>query len=353
MMITGDHPRTAVRIADELGLTARDGVMTGAEIEQADEAGLVDRVRNTDVYARVTPEHKLRLVQALRHDGHIVAMTGDGVNDAPALRSADIGVAMGITGTDVSKGAADMILADDNFATIVEAVHQGRAVFSNIRKFLRYLLSSNMGEVFTMFLGVVFAGLIGLESAVEGELVVPLLATQILWINLLTDSFLALALGVDPPAADLMQRQPRRLGDRLIDNRMLWGIGVIGISMALAALFSLDFYLEGGLVEGEESVEFARTAAFTTLVLGQVCNAFNARSDVASSLPRLFTNGLLWAAAALVVALQVLVVHLPLLQDAFGTEPLDASAWLLCVALATVPLWVGEIRKLVIRTRQG
>ena len=349
VMITGDHPRTAARIAAELGLTERDGVMTGAEIERSDDDALVDRVRAVDVYARVTPEHKLRLVQALRSDGHIVSMTGDGVNDAPALRSADIGVAMGITGTDVSKGAADMILADDNFATIVEAVHQGRAVFSNIRKFLRYLLSSNMGEVFTMFLGVVFAGLIGLDAAVEGELVVPLLATQILWINLLTDSFLALALGVDPPAHDLMARPPRRLTDRLIDNPMMRGIGVIGIAMAISALVALDLFLPGGLIDGDRSVEYARTAAFTTLVVGQVFNAFNARSDVASGLPVLFTNRLLWVAAAVVVALQVFVVHVPFMNDAFGTEPLDAAGWAVCTGLATTALWVGEIRKLFAR----
>ncbi|MDH3705421.1 MAG: HAD-IC family P-type ATPase, partial [Acidimicrobiia bacterium] len=246
VMITGDHPRTAVAIAEELGLSEReeamtDGrltVMTGRQIDETVATGddaLRRAVRGADVYARVSPEHKLRLVQALKADGQIVSMTGDGVNDAPALQAAEIGVAMGITGTDVSKGAADMILADDNYATIVDAVHEGRAVFSNIRKVLRYLLSSNVGEVFTMFFGVVLAGLIGLDAASEGgqsALVVPLLATQILWINLLTDAFPALALGVDPPAGDLMRRPPRRISDRLIDARMLSGIGMIGMVMA-------------------------------------------------------------------------------------------------------------------------
>jgi magnesium-transporting ATPase (P-type) len=347
IMITGDHPRTAVRIAAELGLSERAGVMTGAEIEELDAATLVERVRDIDVYARVTPEHKLRLVKALRVDGHIVAMTGDGVNDAPALRSADIGVAMGITGTDVSKGAADMILVDDDFATIVAAVQEGRAVFSNIRKFLRYLLSSNVGEVFTMFFGVVLAGLIGLDAAAAGELAVPLLVTQILWINLLTDALPALALGVDTPATDLMNRKPRRLTDRLIDTEMIRGIALIGLVMAAAALFALDIQLEGGLIEGDETLAYARTAAFTTLVLAQVFNAFNSRSDTTSAFSGLFTNRFLWLAGAVSVALQLLVVHAPPLNDAFDTEPLSVTTWLVCTGLASTVLWVDELRKAV------
>src|SRR5690606_35459864 len=198
MMITGDHPRTAARIAADLGI-AEEGepVLLGAELERLGEDELRERVRPPSVYARVAPEHKLRIVDALQDDDNIVAMTGDGVNDSPALRSADIGVAMGITGTEVSKEAADMILADDNFATIVSAVREGRAIFANIRSFLRYLLTSHAGEVLTMFLGVVASGVIGIHYG-EG-IHVPLLATQILWINLLTDTGPALAIGVDPP----------------------------------------------------------------------------------------------------------------------------------------------------------
>ncbi|MGI9601205.1 MAG: cation-translocating P-type ATPase [Acidimicrobiales bacterium] len=363
VMITGDHPRTAVRIAEELELSdrpeaMRDGrlrVLTGAELDaldQDDQPAVAEAVRRSDVYARVTPEHKLRLVQAMRADGHIVSMTGDGVNDAPALRAAEIGVAMGITGTDVSKGAADMILADDNYATIVVAVNEGRGVFSNIRKVLRYLLSSNVGEVFTMFFGVVAAGLIGLDGASdESTLVVPLLATQILWINLLTDAFPALALGVDPPAPDLMERPPRQITDRLVDSRMISGIALIGAVMAAVTLVALDWHLPGGLFEGDRSVDYARTTAFTTLVLAQVFNAFNSKSDETSALPQLFTNRLLWLACAVAVGLQLVVVHIGVLNDAFGTEPLTLQSWLICTVLASTVLWVDEVRKLVIRRR--
>ena len=199
-MITGDHPHTAARIAADLGIAAAParGVVTGGELEALDDDARAAVVREVSVYARVAPEHKLRIVDALQADGRIVAMTGDGVNDAPALKAADIGVAMGVAGTDVAKEAADMILADDNFATIVGAIREGRGIFANIRKFLRFLLSSNIGEVFTMFFGVVLAGAIGLEDTGEA-IAVPLLATQILWINLLTDGAPALALGMDAP----------------------------------------------------------------------------------------------------------------------------------------------------------
>ena len=349
LMITGDHPRTATRIAGDLGIVAPGaGALTGAQIEVASDEELEARVREVGVYARVAPEHKLRIVDALRANGEIVAMTGDGVNDAPALKSAEIGVAMGISGTDVTKEAADMILADDNFATIVAAVREGRGIFANIRKFLRFLLSSNIGEVLTMFLGVVLAGVIGLDETGEA-VAVPLLASQILWINLLTDGAPALAMGLDPPPDNVMQRPPRRLTDRVIDAEMWLGIFWVGVVMAVVTLVALDLRLPGGLIGGSGDVEAARTMAFTTLVLAQLYNCFNARSDRTTAFHHLFTNGWLWGAIALSLALQVAVVQLPFLHEAFGTTSLRLTDWLICAALASVVLWAEEARKLVAR----
>ncbi|NLT53189.1 MAG: cation-translocating P-type ATPase [Actinomycetales bacterium] len=350
-MITGDHPVTAGRIAADLGILDEGSrVLSGPDLESMDEQELVEAARRTSVYARVSPHHKLRIVDALQADGNVVAMTGDGVNDAPALKSADIGVAMGVTGTEVTKEAADMILADDNFTTIVEAVRQGRDIFDNIRKFLRYLLSSNMGEVLTVFLGVVLAGAIGLtDTGTGGALVLPLLATQILWINLLTDTGPALAMGVDPETDDVMARPPRPMSARVIDARMWWGVLSTGLVMALATLFTLDLYLPGGLVEGDRSLDVARTAAFTVLVFAQLYNAVNARSETTTAFHRLFVNPWLWTAIGVSLALQVAVVHLPLLNEAFSTAPLDLGQWLTCAAVASVVLWAVELRKLVER----
>jgi P-type Ca2+ transporter type 2C len=347
IMITGDHPRTAARIAKDLGIVGTAArALTGAELEHLDDDQLTRMSQEVSVYARVAPEHKLRIVDALQANEKIVAMTGDGVNDAPALKSADIGVAMGVTGTDVTKEAADMILADDNFATIVGAVREGRSIFANIRKFLRFLLSSNMGEVLTMFFGVLLAGVIGLDATGEA-IAVPLLATQILWINLLTDSAPALAMGVDPPPDDVMARPPRRLTDRVIDGRMWVGILWVGLVMAAVTLVALDLRLEGGALGGSGDIEEARTVAFTTLVLAQLFNCFNARSDRTSAFNHLFTNRLLWAAIAFSVVMQVAVVHLSFLNDAFETTPLSIGDWLLCTALSSVVLWADEARKLL------
>ncbi|WP_448811422.1 cation-translocating P-type ATPase [Agromyces bauzanensis] len=351
IMITGDHPATATRIARDLGIIDEEGIaLPGARIDGMDEHQLRDAVRTVSVFARVAPEHKLRIVDALQAEGRIVAMTGDGVNDAPALKSADIGIAMGIAGTEVTKEAAKMVLADDDFATIVHAVREGRVIFDNIRKFLRYLLFSNMGEVLTVFLGVVFGGLLGLTGAAGDGLVLPLLATQILWINLVTDSGPALAMGVDPEIDDVMARPPRGLHDRAIDTGMWIGIGVTGLVIAIVTLGTIDIFLPGGLVSGgTDSLEVARTAGFTTLVFTGLFTAFNARSATSSAFRGLFANRWLWGAVVLAVLLQVAVVSLPPLQVAFGTQSLDVQHWLVCAGMASVVVWVEELRKLGIR----
>jgi magnesium-transporting ATPase (P-type) len=353
MMITGDHPRTATRIAGDLGIAGQEAeAVSGVELDQLAESQFGDTVRRRSVYARVTPQHKLRIVDALQADHNVVAMTGDGVNDAPALKSADIGVAMGRTGTEVTKEAAKMILADDNFATIVQAIREGRAIFLNIKKFLRYLLSSNMGEVLTVFLGVILASVIGLTGG-DGALALPLLATQILWINLLTDSAPALAMGVDTEADDVMSRPPRSLKDRVIDRQMWAGVLLIGLVMAVATLATIDLYLPGGLIEGTQTLDNARTAGFTVLVLAQLFNALNARSETGTAFHRLFANRWLWAAIAVSAALQVAVVHVPFLNEAFTTTPLSFGQWLVCLAMASAVLWLSELRKLVIRATSG
>ncbi len=349
MMITGDHPRTASRIAEDLDIVeAGATVLTGLEIDGMDDAAFAKAVRRTSIYARVSPANKLRIIAALRADGNVVAMTGDGVNDAPALKAADIGIAMGVTGTEVTKEAAKMILADDNFATIVEAVREGRGILDNIRKFLRYLLSSNMGEVLTVFLGVVGAGVIGLRDTGDA-LVMPLLATQLLWINLITDTGPALAMGIDPPTDDLMARKPRRLDEPIIDARMWTDVILTGLVIAVVTLLTMDIYLPGGLIEGTDDLATARTAGFTVLVLTSMFTCFTARSDTTTAFAHLFVNPWLWGAIALSVMLQVAVVNLPFLNLAFGTTPLALHQWLLCVAMASSVLWVSELRKLASR----
>ena len=350
VMITGDHPRTAAVIAGELGIASDARVVTGVELAQMSDDTLAQTVRDVSVYARVDPAHKLRIVQALQKSGATVAMTGDGVNDAPALKTADIGVAMGMAGTDVSKQAADVVLTDDNFATIVAAVQEGRSIFANIRKFLRFLLSSNIGEVMTMFFGVLLARTIGLEA--EGTVVVlPLLATQILWINLVTDGAPALALGVDPADEGLMQRAPRPRTEGIITRSMWLGIVFLGTIMAAGTLLVLDASMPGGLIQGAGSLRYGQTMAFTTLMLFQVVNVFNARSDVRSAFSGLFHNRWLWSAVGLSLALQAAVVYLPFLQQAFSTVRLSAADWLRCAAVASSVLWLSELSKIVRRRR--
>jgi Ca2+-transporting ATPase len=351
IMITGDHPTTATVIARELGMIGADGrALTGADIDRMSDDAFDRAVGTTSVYARVTPEHKLRIVRALQRGGAVVAMTGDGVNDAPSLKTADIGVAMGITGTDVSKEAADMVLADDNFATIVAAVEEGRAIYANIRKFLRYLLSSNIGEVLTMFFGVVLADLIGL-TAQGGTVVLPLLATQLLWINLVTDGAPALALGVDPADEGLMNLPPRPRDEGVITRRMWRGIAFGGVVFAAATLLMLDACLPGGLVEGSGTLRYAQTMAFTTVVFLSMFAIFNARSDERTAFAGLFANKWLWGAIALSLSLQAAVIYVPLLQKAFSTVALSGRDWLLCAAAGSSVLWLRELSKLAFPRR--
>ena len=371
VMITGDHPLTAARIASDLGIIETDGdgssvgsadlsskVLTGVQLDELpDEQAFDKATREISVYARVAPEHKLKIVESLQRQGNIVAMTGDGVNDAPAVKTADIGVAMGITGTEVTKQSAKMILADDNFSTIVEAVREGRGIFDNIRKFLRYLLSSNVGEVFTVFGGVMLAGFLGITQPGSQGVTVPLLATQLLWINLLTDAAPALAMGVDPSTDDVMARKPRKLTDRVIDGQMWGDIIFIGLIMAAVTLIGMDMHLAGGLftdrsvdaVGHDAQMTEARTMGFTILVFAQMLNALCSRSHDQSVFVGLFANKLLWGAIALSTLLQLAVVYVPFLNTAFGTVPLSAGAWVECLGLAMIVLVASELRKCVLR----
>jgi Ca2+-transporting ATPase len=344
VMITGDHPRTATVVAREIGIES-DRVLTGADLERMSDDALADSAQTVSVYARVNPEHKLRLVRALQRRGAIVAMTGDGVNDAPALKSADIGVAMGVTGTDVSRQAADIVLADDNFATIVAACEEGRAIFSNVRRVLQYLLSSNIGEVLTMFFGILLGPRIGLRR-IDGALVLPLLATQILWINLVTDGAPALALGVEPASPDLASRPPRGRTEPVVTGAMWRDIVLIGTVTALATLAVFDASLPGGYLGGAGDLRYAQTMAFTTLTLAQLFNAFNARAGERSAFVGLLGNRWLLGAIVLSLLLQMLVVYTPALQRAFGTMELAAIDWLRCAIAASTVLVVGELLKL-------
>ncbi|HWR17908.1 MAG TPA: cation-translocating P-type ATPase [Terriglobales bacterium] len=346
VMITGDHPKTAQAIAFELGAGSGERAVTGAQLGAMSEETLLRTATESSVYARVNPEHKLRIVKALRQGGAVVAMTGDGVNDAPALKTADIGIAMGITGTDVSKEASDIILGDDNFATIVAAVEEGRSIFSNIRKFLRYLLSSNIGEVMTMFFGVLLAKVIGLRAD-NNAVVLPLLATQLLWINLVSDGAPALALGVDPSDPGVMNRPPRPIGEKVITRQMWLGIFFVGAVMATGTLFVLDACLPGGLIDGSGSMTYAQTMAFTTLVLFQMFNVLNARSDNESAFHGIFRNHWVWLAIFLSLAMQAAAVYMPVLQRAFSTSSLSFRDWVFCLTVASSVLWLRELSKVI------
>ena len=360
VMITGDHPATAEAIARELEIFEPGmRTVTGIDLRTMGEAGLDAIVEQVRVFARVDPEHKLSIVSALQRKGHIVAMTGDGINDAPALKTANIGIAMGITGTDVSKEAADMVLTDDNFASIVKAIEEGRGIYDNIRKYLVYLLSSNAGELLTMFAGVMFAGVLSLTSAEPG-LFLPLLAAQLLWINLITDGPPALALRIDPKDPDVMYREPRSRGTGVLTNEDWWRLAGIGLMMMVGTLAVLDAYYPGGLftlfatgtAPNEADGTHARTMAFTTLMLFQLFNVFNCRSAWRSAFDGFFENRWLIGAVALSLFTQLLVVYVPFLQAAFHTTALSAFDWLVATMVGSTLLLAMELVKWVLRMKR-
>jgi P-type Ca2+ transporter type 2C len=331
-MITGDHPLTAQAVARELGLLKTGRSVTGAQLEAMDDAEFEREVEGIEVYARVSPAHKLRVVTALQEHGHIVAMTGDGVNDAPALKKADIGVAMGITGTDVSKEAAAMTLTDDNFASIVAAVEEGRGIFGNIKKYLMYLLSSNIGEIGLM----AGATLLGLP--------LPLTAVQLLYVNLVTDGLPALALAVDPPEKDLMRRKPRDPRTGIFTRPVVTLMTVGGLWSTIANLGLFIWALNSG-----RSTSEAMTMTFASLVLIQFFKAYNYRSDRNSVLDRPFANKWLNLAVASQLALMALVIYWPFLHDVFGTFYLTLEDWLIVAVMAFTVSPVLELAKWMVR----
>jgi Ca2+-transporting ATPase len=332
-MITGDHPGTAAAVAFELGIAGE--ALTGRALDGLDDAALAERAPRTGVFARVSPEHKLRIVRALRAAGRVVAMTGDGVNDAPALREAHIGVAMGRGGTEVAKEAAALVLTDDHFATIVEAVREGRTIYDNLVKFLRFQLSTNLGALLTVLL----APLLALPS--------PFLPAQILWVNLIVDGPPAMALGVDPARPGLMEDPPRDPGAQILTLRRLLELAFSGLVMAGGTLGVLWWALPQG------SEPQARTLAFTTFVLFQVANSLCARAEGRSIFSRhLFSNGKLWLALLAVVGIQVLSVEWPPMERLLGTTDLSLRDWLVSGAVASTVLWAEELRKLLARLRR-
>jgi Ca2+-transporting ATPase len=341
VMITGDQPATAAEIARQLGIDRdpsrkRLRVVHGRELAGLDEAGWRRLVNEVAVFARVSPEHKLQIVEAFQRAGHIVAMTGDGVNDAPALKKADIGVAMGIKGTEVAQETADMVITDDNFATIVGAVEQGRIIYANIIRFIHYLFSCNLSEIVTVFVAIVIGWPL------------PLVALQVLWLNVITDVFPALALALEPSAPDIMKRPPRNPKEGLLTPRFV--ALIVWQGLLLSGMTLLAFAVGLGRYGSEADERGATTMAFMTLALAQVFHAFNSRSQRRSAFSRLFTNAWLWAAVLGCIMLQLAAVSVPLLQRVLHTHAPALVDWAVIIACSVAPLAVAELMKLTNRT---
>lgn len=337
VMITGDHKNTAIAIARELTIYKDESnkSLTGKELDALDDSQLARIVNDVTVYARVSPAHKLRIVRALKRNGHIVAMTGDGVNDAPAIKEADIGVSMGITGTDVTKEASSMILMDDNFATIVAAVEEGRGIYENIRKFIRYLLACNIGEVLTMFI-----------AAVAG-MPLPLIPVQILWVNLVTDGLPAMALGIDPRERDIMNRPPRHPGESVFSRGLSRKIISRGtqIGLSTVAVFAFGYYIQN-------DIALARTMAFCTLVFSQMFHVFDCRSEMMTIFEvGLFSNKFLVAAVTCSTIMQIAVVYTPFLSGIFETVPMSLYDWAIVLTVSGWTFILGAIKHFVFRRR--
>ena len=349
VMITGDHKITAIAIAKSLGILENDDeAITGTELEEMSDEDLIKNVRKYSVYARVSPEHKVRIVKAWQANGEIVAMTGDGVNDAPSLKIADIGCAMGVVGTDVAKEAADVILTDDNFATVVSAVEEGRRIYDNILKAIQFLLSSNIGEIVVLFLAILITPLLGKAFNIDITLIETLLPIQILWINLVTDSLPALALAVDPPAKDIMQRKPLKNSKKGIFTKgMTWRIIYQGIMIGLITLTAFIIGLSTEGISQEEKVKTGQTMAFYVLALGELVHVFNIRDNKKSIFKTgIFNNGKLILANLVSASLMFVILFTPALRDIFSLVLLPKQHIFEIILLVLTPVFVVELLKL-------
>jgi magnesium-transporting ATPase (P-type) len=337
-MITGDHEATARAIGAQMGIGNGKHSVSGSRLEELDEASLGELLGRTEVFARTSPEHKLKLVEALQAKGEVVAMTGDGVNDAPALKRADVGVAMGQKGTEVAKEAAEMVLTDDNFASIAHAVEEGRTVYDNLKKAIIFILPTNGGEALTILAAILLGRML------------PITAAQILWVNMITAVTLALALAFEPPEEKVMSRPPRRAGEPLLSGFLIWRIVFVSLIL-VSGTFGIFLWLR----EGGASIELARTAAVNTLVMFEVFYLFSSRYLLAPVLNRegLFGNRYALVAIAVLLLMQLAFTYLPPFQALFGTTGLDMALWGRIVAIATSVLLLVELEKWWLRRRIG